>query len=41
MEMRSLGSLGPVIALTLGGGGIGNVWGPLERTEEIAASRAA
>jgi aryl-alcohol dehydrogenase-like predicted oxidoreductase len=41
MEMRSLGSLGPVSALTLGGGGIGNVWGPVERTEAVATVRAA
>jgi aryl-alcohol dehydrogenase-like predicted oxidoreductase len=41
MEMRSLGSLGRVSALTLGGGGIGNVWGPVERTEAVATVRAA
>ena len=41
MEMRSLGGLGPVSALTLGGGGVGNVWGPVERTEAVATVRAA
>jgi aryl-alcohol dehydrogenase-like predicted oxidoreductase len=41
MEMRSLGRLGPVSALTLGGGGIGNVWGPVERSEAVATVRAA
>jgi hypothetical protein len=41
MQMRSFGSLGEVSALTLGGGGIGNVWGAVERAEAIATVRAA
>ena len=41
METRSFGRLGQVSALTLGGGGIGNVWGPVERTEAVATVRAA
>jgi aryl-alcohol dehydrogenase-like predicted oxidoreductase len=41
MRMRSLGSLGQVSALTLGGGGIGSVWGTVERAEAVATVRAA
>jgi aryl-alcohol dehydrogenase-like predicted oxidoreductase len=41
MQMRSFGSLGQVSALSLGGGGIGNVWGAVEREEAIATVRAA
>ena len=41
MEMRPFGRLGPVSALTLGGGGIGNVWGAVDRAEAIATVRAA
>jgi aryl-alcohol dehydrogenase-like predicted oxidoreductase len=33
MEQRQLGQLGPVSALTLGGGGIGQVWGTTNREE--------
>jgi aryl-alcohol dehydrogenase-like predicted oxidoreductase len=41
MQMRSFGQLGEVSALTLGGGGIGNVWGVVERAEAVATVRAA
>jgi aryl-alcohol dehydrogenase-like predicted oxidoreductase len=41
MQIRAFGRLGRVSALTLGGGGIGNVWGPVERTEAVATVRAA
>ena len=39
--MRTLGSLGTVSALTLGGGGIGMLWGPTTEDECIATVRAA
>jgi len=41
MEMRTLGVLGPVSALTLGGGGIGALWGETSREEGIATLREA
>jgi aryl-alcohol dehydrogenase-like predicted oxidoreductase len=41
VQMRSFGSLGQVSALSLGGGGIGNVWGAVERAEAVATVRAA
>jgi aryl-alcohol dehydrogenase-like predicted oxidoreductase len=41
METRTLGSLGPVSALTLGGGGIGAVWGETSRAEAVATAREA
>jgi aryl-alcohol dehydrogenase-like predicted oxidoreductase len=41
MQLRPFGRFGRVSALTLGGGGIGNVWGPVERTEAVATVRAA
>jgi aryl-alcohol dehydrogenase-like predicted oxidoreductase len=41
MRMRTLGRLWPVSALTLGGGGIGNVWGPTSREEAVATAREA
>jgi aryl-alcohol dehydrogenase-like predicted oxidoreductase len=41
MQMRPFGNLGQVSALTLGGGGIGNVWGAVDRAERIATVRAA
>jgi len=41
MEIRQLGRLWPVSALTLGGGGLGQVWGQTSRTEAIATVRAA
>ena len=39
--MRPFGTLGQVSALTLGGGGIGNVWGAVDRAERVATVRAA
>lgn len=36
MQQRSLGTLGKVSALTLGGGGLGQVWGPTSRAEAVA-----
>ena len=41
MEMRTLGAFGPVSALTLGGGGLGQVWGKTTRAEAVATVRAA
>lgn len=41
MEFRTLGALGPVSALTLGGGGIGALWGATTREEGIATLREA
>jgi aryl-alcohol dehydrogenase-like predicted oxidoreductase len=41
MEMRLFGRLGKVSALTLGGGGIGGVWGAVERAEAVATVQAA
>jgi aryl-alcohol dehydrogenase-like predicted oxidoreductase len=41
MKSRSFGRLGQVSAVTLGGGGIGNVWGPVDRAEAVATVRAA
>ena len=41
MEMRTLGSLGPVSALTIGGGGLGQVWGATSRDEAVATLREA
>jgi aryl-alcohol dehydrogenase-like predicted oxidoreductase len=41
MRTRSFGPLGSVSALTLGGGGIGGVWGVTDRSEAIATVRAA
>lgn len=41
MKTASLGPLGAVSRLTLGGGGIGLVWGPTSRDEAIATLRAA
>lgn len=41
MRTRPFGRLGDVSALTLGGGGIGNVWGPVDRAEAVATVRAA
>jgi aryl-alcohol dehydrogenase-like predicted oxidoreductase len=41
MRMRQFGRLGQVSALTLGGGGIGNVWGAVDRAERVATVRAA
>jgi aryl-alcohol dehydrogenase-like predicted oxidoreductase len=41
MELRPLGRLGRVSALTLGGGGIGGVWGGTDRAEAVATVHAA
>jgi aryl-alcohol dehydrogenase-like predicted oxidoreductase len=41
METRRLGKLWPVSALTLGGGGIGQVWGATSREESVATVREA
>lgn len=41
MQTRSFGTLGTVSALTLGGGGIGAVWGATTREEAIATVRDA
>ncbi|MCZ6789404.1 MAG: aldo/keto reductase [Chloroflexi bacterium] len=39
--MRKLGRLGEVSALTLGGGGLGQLWGPTTREECVATVREA
>jgi aryl-alcohol dehydrogenase-like predicted oxidoreductase len=41
MKTAKLGSLGPVSRLTLGGGGIGQIWGDTSREESVATIRAA
>jgi aryl-alcohol dehydrogenase-like predicted oxidoreductase len=41
MRTRRFGALGEVSALTLGGGGIGKVWGPTDRHEAVATVEAA
>ena len=41
MQQRPFGSLGAVSALTLGGGGTGQVWGATTRDEAIATTREA
>ncbi len=41
MQTRFFGTLGTVSALTLGGGGIGAVWGATTREEAIATVRDA
>jgi aryl-alcohol dehydrogenase-like predicted oxidoreductase len=41
METRQLGTLWPVSALTLGGGGLGQIWGPTTREEAVATAKAA
>lgn len=41
MNTRPLGALGQVSALTLGGGGLGQVWGATTRDEAIATAREA
>jgi aryl-alcohol dehydrogenase-like predicted oxidoreductase len=41
MKTSTLGPLGPVSRLTLGGGGIGQVWGETSREEAAATLRAA
>ena len=41
MQQRIFGQLGDISALTLGGGGIGQVWGPTTREEAIATVQEA
>ncbi len=41
MELRDFGRLGRISALTLGGGGIGGVWGRTDRREAVATVHAA
>jgi aryl-alcohol dehydrogenase-like predicted oxidoreductase len=41
MQSRTFGKLSQVSCLTLGGGGIGQVWGPTSRDEAIATVRQA
>ena len=41
MRQRPFGKLGMVSALTLGGGGLGQVWGPTSREECVATARDA
>ena len=41
MEQRQLDGIGLVSTLTLGGGGIGQLWGPTSRDEAIATVRMA
>jgi aryl-alcohol dehydrogenase-like predicted oxidoreductase len=41
MTTRNFGRLGQVSALTLGGGGIGGVWGTTDRAEAVATVHAA
>jgi aryl-alcohol dehydrogenase-like predicted oxidoreductase len=41
MEKRAFGKLGEISCLTLGGGGIGQVWGPTSREEAVATVREA
>lgn len=41
MRSRPFGRLGTVSALTMGGGGIGQVWGMTSREESVATLRAA
>ena len=41
MHTRQLGSLWPVSRLTLGGGGLGQVWGATDRDEAVATVHAA
>lgn len=41
MQTNILGPFGPVSRLTLGGGGIGNVWGPTSADEAVATLRQA
>ncbi|MBT5195307.1 MAG: aldo/keto reductase [Rhodospirillaceae bacterium] len=41
MDLGHLGPLGPVSRLTLGGGGLGQLWGQTDRAECVATLRAA
>ena len=41
MQINTLGTFGPVSRLTLGGGGIGQVWGPTSEDDAVATLRHA
>src|SRR5579862_6350313 len=41
MKTQPFGQLGPVSVLTLGGGGLGQLWGPTTREECVATVKAA
>ena len=41
MEQRKFKPFGTVSALSLGGGGIGNVWGETTRTESVSTVNLA
>ena len=41
MQSNTLGAFGPVSRLTLGGGGIGQVWGPTSEDDAVATLRHA
>src|SRR5919204_3454973 len=41
MEVRRLGELWPVSSLTLGGAGLGQLWGSTSRAEAVATMREA
>lgn len=41
MQMRTFGSLGEISALSLGGGGLGQIWGPTTRSEAVGTVRDA
>ena len=41
MEQREFGNLGEVSALTLGGGGTGQVWGSTSQQEAVATAKTA
>ena len=41
MEIRPFKPFGSVSALTLGGGGLGQVWGATTREEAVATARLA
>jgi aryl-alcohol dehydrogenase-like predicted oxidoreductase len=41
MQINTLGAFGPVSRLTLGGGGIGQVWGPTSEDDAVATLRHA
>src|SRR5690349_9805600 len=41
MQLNTLGSFGSVSRLTLGGGGIGQVWGPTSEGDAVATLRHA
>jgi aryl-alcohol dehydrogenase-like predicted oxidoreductase len=41
LQQRLLGPIGSVSALSLGGGGLGQVWGPTDRDEAVATVHAA